>query len=32
MTDLLHDLFVPFRLIYDISAKQVGIAMKIFLF
>ena len=29
MADLLHDFFFfPFRLICDISAKQVGIVMK----
>ena len=33
MADLLHDFFfVPFRLICDISPKQVGIVMKMILF
>ena len=32
MADLLHDFFVPFRLICDISAKQIGIVMKMVLF
>ena len=32
MANLLHDFFVPFRLICDISAKQVGIVMKMVLF
>ena len=32
MADLLHTFFAPFRLMCDISAKQVAIVMKMVLF